>query len=607
MALNEGMHPIRKLPEELITKIAAGEVVERPLSVVKELVENSIDAGATSIIITLKEGGKQLIAVSDNGRGIAGDQIELALTRHATSKIQHLDDLTHLHSLGFRGEALPSIAAMSKFRLESATPEHQPLGQFWDNTQTLQTGPITRQAGTTVQVQDLFYATPARLKFLKSTATEWGHIHDFILSMALYHLNIEWSLIHQGKTLLKTQTTTNLLDRVGDLFGRETQAQLYSFEREVPGIQMRGFLSHPNFSRSQSKNFFVFVNGRYVQDRVINHAILAGYRSLLMRDQYPMVILDLNIDPQQVDVNVHPSKREVRFANSRAIHSLISETLYRRLSESPWAQKLHHSAERGGGTPIHGLMPLAATFMESEGGGPRLSMPADSHEGPAAQARPMNRGAASSLSPNSEELFGQIKTGTLQYTQLKIIGQLLQTYILCQADERLVLIDQHAAHERIGFEKLKQQFEAGVIPSQRLLHPINVDLRPSEGEILKQYIDELEQFGFEIRFFGGNTFMIQAVPNLLSKEDPKKILFSLLDSLENENRLAPLIEKVDHTLATMACHHQIRAGDPLNLPEMEQLLKDLNGTPHSYHCPHGRPVMVEISQYEIERWFKRVL
>jgi len=592
MALNEGMPPIRKLPEELITKIAAGEVVERPLSVVKELVENSIDARATSIVITLKEGGKQLIEVSDNGRGIPADQIELALTRHATSKIQHLDDLTHLHSLGFRGEALPSIAAISKFRLESATPQHQPMGQFWDNThETLQTGPITRQAGTTVQVQDLFYATPARLKFLKSTATEWGHIHDFILSMALYHLNIEWSLIHQGKTLLKTQTTTNLLDRVGDLFGRETQAQLYSFEREVPGIQMRGFLSHPNFSRSQSKNFFVFVNGRYVQDRVINHAILAGYRSLLMKDQYPMVILDLNIDPQQVDVNVHPSKREVRFANSRAIHSLISETLYHRLLESPWAQITGHSAERGGGNPIQGLMPLAATFMES-----------------AASARPMNWVAAPSLSPNNEELFGsQIKTGTLQYDQLKIIGQLLQTYILCQAEERLVLIDQHAAHERIGFEKLKRQFETGVIASQRLLHPINVDLRPSEGEILKQYIDELEQFGFEIRFFGGNTFMIQAVPHLLSKEDPKKILFCLLDSLENENRLAPLVEKVDHTLATMACHHQIRAGDPLNLPEMEQLLKDLNGTPHSYHCPHGRPVMVEISQYEIERWFKRVL
>ncbi len=608
------MHPIiQKLPEELICQIAAGEVVERPFSVVKELVENSIDAGATRIQINIVDGGRKKIEVSDNGCGMQGHDIELALTRHATSKIRKLEDLNDIHSLGFRGEALPSIASVSHFRLESAVAAQSPLGRFWTNENgTLLQGDYSRQQGTSISVEDLFYATPARLKFLKSTGTEWGHSYDYILAMALHHLSIEWILTHNGKVQLNTKPASHLLERVHDLLGDDVAKHLYPFSNETSQIKMAGLLSHPNFSRASNKNLFVYINGRYVQDRVVNHAIIAGYHGLLMKDQYPMVILDLQLASEQVDVNVHPAKREVRFANSQVVHQLIAQTIQKKLAEAPWVMGGH------GGPPLQQNDMNDVVGASASGGRPNTDniqkiiqqqAIVGEHMGSPLQNRNYFVGAGSPRPINTDFMqeSKQVQFGFIAYAELKPIGQLFQTYILCESGEKMILLDQHAAHERIGFETFKKQFQQGSLASQHLLTPITFDLRPSQVEILNKYSEELDSFGFSVDHFGGNTFVIKAVPELLLKSDPQEIMLELVEDIEREGVLKKLHERVDHVLATMACHQQIRAHDVLKMPEMEQLIKQLEGTPRSYHCPHGRPVMVEIDKREVERWFKRVL
>jgi len=606
----QALRPIQELPEEVIHKIAAGEVVERPVSVVKELVENSLDAGATRVHVVLEQGGCKAIVVTDDGHGIPPHEMPLALKRHATSKIRRAEDLFALNTLGFRGEALPSIASISEFRLESSTAKSDPVGYALEvrggKVGDLQELPMTR--GTRISVKELFCTTPARLKFLKRPETEWSHIADFLTAMALHHLQVEWRLEHNGKVSFFCPATDDPLRRILDLFGKETMERLYPVERRVSEMAIRGLLGHPNFSRKTNRDLYVFVNGRLVQDRLINHAIINGYHGLLMTQQYPMAILHLEVDPAKVDVNVHPTKREVRFSNSNVVHHLIAETLRRRLEEAPWRSAGSGEPERESATDLFGAASFPRDGATTDAVGLREKDYAQRIQGALSDyvAR-----AETSLAPTEgrppAELGKSAKIGTLAFSELQLIGQFQATYLLCESAGSLLLIDQHAAHERIGFEQLKRSYLSGPLPQQRLLHPVSFELPEGEASRLRSNLNALEIFGFAADEFGENSFVLKAQPALLGDVDGVALLRELAQEIEGSSGLGAVQERIDHALATMACHRQIRANHRLNEAEMRSLLRDLEGTPRSYHCPHGRPVMVEIESREIEKWFKRLL
>ncbi|MFO1463848.1 MAG: DNA mismatch repair endonuclease MutL [bacterium] len=606
--------PIQELPEEVVHKIAAGEVVERPVSVVKELVENSLDAGATRIHVTLEQGGCKSIVVSDDGHGIPPREMPIALKRHATSKIRRAEDLFALHTLGFRGEALPSIASISEFRLESATAESDPLGYALEvkagKLGDLQELPMSR--GTRISVRELFCTTPARLKFLKRPETEWSHIADFLTAMALHHLAVEWRLEHNGKTSFFCPVTGDPRRRILDLFGKETMEKLYPLERRVSELALHGLIGHPNFSRKTNRDLYVFVNGRLVQDRLINHAIVNGYRGFLMTQQYPMAILHLEVDPGLVDVNVHPTKREVRFSNSNVVHHLISETIRRRLEEAPWREA---GGEGEGASSSEPKQFGEAQVPEvAPAGGRQATAVADF---PSDYAKRV-QGALSEYAARAKPWLAveggrgwpeekAAKVGTLAFAELRLIGQFQATYLICESEGSLLLIDQHAAHERIGFERLKRSYLSGPLPQQRLLTPVSFELAEGEAVRLRSCLEKLEAFGFAADEFGEGSFVLKAQPALLGDADGVTVLREVAQELEDASGLTPVQERVDHVLATMACHRQIRANHRLSDEEMRALLRELEGTPRSYHCPHGRPVMVEIEPREIEKWFKRVV
>jgi len=594
--------PIQLLDENLIHKIAAGEVVERPVSVVKELVENAIDAGATRIHVEIEKGGIAAIKVSDDGCGIPAQDLSLALKRHATSKIQAAEDLFSLKTLGFRGEALPSIAAVSRFRLESATESSAPLGTAIEVEEgrlgLIQE--IGRPRGTTVTVRDLFYTVPARLKFLKRPETEWGHIQDLLTALALFHLDIEWRLDHNQKQTIFCPPTPDFRSRVLDLFGRQAFEALYPVERSTAELKLRGLISHPNFSQKSNRQIFVFVNGRFVQDRMVNHAVVSGYRGLLMTQQFPMVILDLQVKPDWVDVNVHPTKREVRFANSQVVHHLISETLRRSLDTAPWRQGPRD--EDSGFFSMEGLPEKAtAPGFRSD------TAPRDRQEAQFGVQEALSDFMAATPAVPWSSTTPQARVGTLSFIELRVLGQLGATYLVCDHRGSLVLIDQHAAHERIGFERLKKAHLTGTVARQILLHPISFELKEHESRVLLDLAPRLEELGLVVECFGENSFVLKAVPVLLQGCDEISLIRDLVEQVEAEGRLQSLQDHLEHLLATMACHRQIRAGDRLHPEEMRSLLNELEGTPRSYHCPHGRPVMVQVEAGEIEKWFKRVL
>ncbi len=603
---------IRELSENVIHKIAAGEVVERPVSVVKELLENSLDAQSDRIELNVEQGGMKTIEVIDNGHGIEANQLPLALKRHATSKILQAEDLFALTTLGFRGEALPAIASVSHFILESATENSQPVGYVWEINQSEppHLKETARTQGTRIRVGDLFCTTPARRKFLKRPETEWSHISDLVTALALSRLDVSWRVTHNGKVFMDSPATSDPKERILDLFGREAMENLFAVERQVAEVGIWGLIGHPNFSRRSNRQMFVYVNGRYVQDRLINHGIVQGYRSLLMTGQYPMVLLHLNLAPELVDVNVHPTKREVKFSNGNAIHHLISETIAQALAQAPWQQSVQDNVPQdfdnrfskesfSGGMPTSHPTQASQNFMQGTLNG--TLDPSARIQGALRDYYSQHLPAAVNQGPV------QVKMGSFGFSSLRLIGQFNLTYLVCEQDGALVLIDQHAAHERIGFEQLKKSFSENGLPRQRLLTPLTLEFSPNESEKLRGRLKELDLYGIEIDDFGGNTFALKAHPTLLNKCDWIKLLRDMVDHIESPQETQELSAHIDHVLATMACHRQIRAGDRLSVEEMRELLVHLEGTPRSYHCPHGRPVMVEIADREIEKWFKRIL
>ncbi len=598
------MSRIQKLSEDLISKIAAGEVIERPFSVVKELVENSIDAGASEIQVDVEEGGRKKIVILDNGIGMTAEEADLALQRHATSKIRSDDDLFNIRTLGFRGEAMPSIAAISFMGLETVSAQEGEIASKLEieggRVVKRSASPLTR--GTRISIERLFFNTPARLKFLKSKETEFSHISNWLESMALCRPDIQFILKHQGKTELYAPAVDDLRWRIKDVLGEE----IAEFSRKVDfrrgDMAVYGYVTDHRVTSTSSKSIFFFVNGRMVRDRTLQHAVMAAYENLLMHHRYPWVVLHLTVPPDFVDVNVHPTKSEVKFAQSNLVHELVRSALRDVLQGVSEERKEVLSGSGGSDSgsdflafaPANSIHPAKSVQLDGFGGLPLSTS---------------KTGAESDFSGSFSFAPAPYAKKSLPLSfvgnEIRVIGQVHQTYLLCETSDKLILIDQHAAHERIGFEKLKRQLEEGGIHKQQLLIPRTFDLRPSQGEILKKYAPDLAQVGLEIEHFGGNTFLLRSLPTLLERTDVIELIEDMVDSLQSVEKLTPFHQRIHEILERMACHAQVRAGDALTTPEIEALISEMRKTNFAGQCPHGRPSVLEVPFTDMEKWFKR--
>ena len=614
---------IHALDETLINKIAAGEVVERPASVVKELVENSIDAGSKKIVVKIQDGGKKLIQVIDDGFGIAPNELPLAVARHATSKIQTFEDLYALHTKGFRGEALASIASVSQLEVASvrAGCDAQEIivhgGQFIDQRA------CALAKGTKVTIKFLFYQTPARLKFLRTTETETAHVVDVVSQMALCHPDIHFTLFHNDKSIVDVPVMTDSLKRVTEVLGEDLHDWLYPFAGEDELHKVSGYFGHPQVARSQRKCVYLFVNGRAVNDKVLWHASLEAYRDILMKGKYPVLVLHLTVREDLLDVNVHPQKSEIRFHHPQQIHAFVKNVLRQHLQAAPWiraqmqnanaphsqdftadANHLRNTFEPSKNSIQTSLQSWSQNYYQSTQ--PEISKKytqADFVNRNSAGTQPV--ATTNSFAPEEQR---QIQFGKTAYADMQPIGQWLGTYIVCEAQGKLVMIDQHAAHERVGFEKLMLQMQTNGLVREELLVPETFDLKPSDADILKNYLAELLEFGFDVEFFGGQTFVLKAVPVLLKgKIRFLDLIRDVLDDIRETGELKSLKDRLHLVLATMSCHAQIRANHHLTTEEMHALLRELDEYQFTDFCPHGRPVSVEVTKEEVEKWFRRVL
>jgi DNA mismatch repair protein MutL len=556
---------IRRLPDHLVNKIAAGEVVERPASVVKELVENAIDADSTSVTVDLQDAGRQLIRVTDDGLGMSTEELDLALTRHATSKIATEADLDAILTLGFRGEALPAICAVTRFSVLSC-----PRGA---DTGTLGRGEggavaekllVAGTPGTTVETQDLFFNTPARLKFLKSAQTELAQCIRLLQGIALAHPEIHFRVAHNGRPVLNAPRARTLRERVGALLGFELAATLLEVQRSREQVTVSGLVGPPQRARGSRDDIVLIVNGRPVRDTLLTQALLDAYRPLLPRDQFPVAVLRIDLPPREVDVNVHPTKAWVRFRSPR----LIQETLFSAVQDALRSSRVVQSQS--------GLA----------GPGERPS-PTFADPGVAAG------GQQAALFLEEPATFAAARFGA-------VIGQLHETFIVAASDEEVFFIDQHVAHERVLFERLERELRGSALPSQELLFPQPLELGAGRSELITEWIPTLERLGFALEGFGTSTVLLRAVPSLLKGEEPRRLIEALLEevSATPRDQTVPLLQRA---LAFVACRAAIKAHAPLQREEMTRLLGDLSAAETPYFCPHGRPIVSRLSLREIKR------
>ena len=612
------MSTIRILPEILSNKIAAGEVVERPASVVKELVENAIDAQSTRIIVEVAQGGRKLIRVADNGCGMNRDDALLCLERYATSKIAADPDLFAIRTLGFRGEALPSIASVSRFTLvtreagaDVGTRIEVAGGQIKTVTD------VGAPAGTMISAATLFYNTPARRKFLKSVDTEMGHIADTIASMALCRPGVQFRLSHNDRIVKSWAPAADPKDRVADVLGSNIHQQIYPVERETPAVVVGGWVAAPRLNRSTARGIYLFVNGRWVRDRVIQHALFAGYTGRLMKNQYPVAVLFLTVPYDQVDVNVHPTKHEIRFANQRLVHDTVREAVASALRQSDptrWTRPPEPSAPSGPAAvreqPSGYPLPPTPRTTEQPQTESRSPVAADASTDPVPQAAP------TAVTPETAPADANAPTAPAQqetlwhqrfFADLTLIGQFQGTYIICESDDGLILLDQHAAHERIVFERLKRQAARHAAASQRLLLPETIDLGFREAQILEKLAPQLEPYGLEIEPFGGNTFVIKAIPTLLDSSDIPALVTELVEKTADIGVTAEMDTILDGCLMVMACHHAIRAHQRLDEAQIKAMFEQLDRCDNPSHCPHGRPIWIRWRLRELEKQFQRIV
>jgi DNA mismatch repair protein MutL len=584
---------IHILPEKLCNQIAAGEVVERPASVTKELVENSLDAGATSIHIEVERGGKRLVRVSDNGSGMGREDAFLCVERHATSKLRSEEDLSCLQTLGFRGEALPSIAAVSRMLLRTRMADSMEGWEIY-----LEGGDVRRAeaagapVGTTIEVRNLFFNLPARRKFLRRDETEFGHIADMVTKLALARPHIQFQLFHDGRLVIDVNRQKSLAERVADLLGTELLKGLVPLDYSRNGLRLQGLISQPTTTRPTANLMFTFINGRYIRDRVVHHALREGYRNLIMKGRQPVVALFLEMDPALVDVNVHPTKHEVRFRDQALVHDFIAAAVRETLQPSSWAEARSDTL-----APPPSGPPAPQAFSPNRPVESRETVretPSTYHE---KEIRPV---------PEASFYFSTAECdATGFFGSLKVIGQYRNSYILCQDENDLLLIDQHAAHERIAFEKLKLQHRESGVEGQQLLFPLVLDFDHREAAVIGEHLPLLRQLGFDLDHFGGPSFALKGVPRILTTEEGEGLIRAVVGELVSIGRSALVEQALDGLLTLMACHRVVRANQSLNLSEIKALLAELDQVGFKAQCPHGRPVFKRLTLQEVERMFKR--
>lgn len=574
--------PIHVLPEEIVSQIAAGEVVERPSSVVKELVENSIDAGAREIRVEARAGGKRYVRVSDDGCGIPAAEVELAFRRHSTSKLTSAEDLAHITTLGFRGEALASIAAVSRVTCETRAAD-EPVGTLLrlEGGQVVMRRESGRPPGTSVIVEDLFFNLPARRKFLRADRTEQGHIDAWLTRYALAYPELRFTLVQDGKEVFRSPGNGRLRDVLIAVYGLEVGAAALEIvpppEAAEEGIQVYGFVSPPSLHRANRGYITIFVNGRWIQDALLSYAIVQAYHTLLPAGRYPLAVVMVRLPPEEVDVNVHPAKSEVRFRDGDMVFRAVQKAVRRTLSEQP-AHALPHP---------HLARPVPPSREQDE-------------------ARETRRERLAALS--TEQMTLDLPPRSLEVRKrlppLRVVGQVSATYIVAEGEAGMYLIDQHAAHERVLFEQLLAERKESRVASQVLLEPRLVQLSPEAASIVSKYTDLLERLGFLVEPFGGATLLVRALPAIVAQVDPLQVIEDVAAALSTENTPMPLPLE-DAVLRHVCKRAAIKAGQVLTYAEMEQLVRALEQCVNPHTCPHGRPTMILVSMEQLTREFGR--
>jgi len=571
--------PIHILPDHIASQIAAGEVIERPASVVKELIENSIDAGASHISVVIEGAGQRLIEVADDGAGIPEEELPLALARHATSKLEKAEDLFNIQTLGFRGEALASIGSVSRLMLTSYTGQSEVGARIRiEGGRADKLSPIGVPKGSVVRVEDLFFNVPARLKFLKSDSTERRHITALVTRYAMAYPQVRWEFKQDAKIILQTSGNGDRREILASLYGANEARQMLGLDFLERDIQIRGFISPISMSRSNRREITIFVNGRWVQDASVTAAIIKAYHTMLMVGRYPIAVLFIKISPELVDVNVHPAKAEIRFRDANCIFSEVQRAVRRAL--------LAYS-------PVPTLKPAILWGSQDTKSDPAWAMSAEINTnnlpGTSKQAMPIHI---------QSELPGE------HLPLLRLIGQVALTYLVAEGPDGLYLIDQHAAHERVLFEQLMAQYQASSIPSQALLEPAVVQLSPEKAAILEEQLPYLSELGFQVESFGPNAFVVRAIPEIILGGDPQNALMSLVEDFEEDE--TPLQSAAEARIAARICKRMaVKGGQSLSDEEQKALLIDLESCQTPRTCPHGRPTMIHLSADLLERQFGR--
>lgn len=618
------MPNIAILNQETIDKIAAGEVVERPCSVVKELVENAIDAGSTAITVEIKEGGISFIRITDNGCGIERDQVTVAFYRHSTSKIRSAEDLLTVKSLGFRGEALSSISAVARVELITKTYDELTGTRYViEGSKELSNEEIGAPDGTTFIVKDLFYNVPARRKFLKTAQTEGSYISDMVEKLALSHPDISFKFINNNQTKLHTSGNGNRKDIIYHIFGREISSSLLEVKHECEYFKVEGFIGKPVITRGNRNYENYFINGRYVKSNILSRAIEEAYKSFLMQHQYPFTVLYFTFF-SELDVNVHPTKMELRFDNNNEIYVELCDTIYAILSHKEMIPEVPVDSTPAPKKIVHEYKePIPEPFEKRRINEVRAAE-SRSVYGQSVTSTVKNYSATepAAKAPETSTAYepAHVVTGTQQTLgdydkvfltesakkQFSIIGQLFKTYWLIEFEDKLYIIDQHAAHEKVLYEKTMARLANKDFTSQRISPPIVMTLDARESEMLEEYRPQIEQFGYEVEHFGGKEYMISAIPDNLFNIDMKDLFIEMLDDFSNSTgRQTPDI--ITEKVASMSCKAAVKGNDKLTLPEINKLIDDLLSLDNPYNCPHGRPTIISMSKYEIEKKFKRIV
>ncbi|MEO1168029.1 MAG: DNA mismatch repair endonuclease MutL [Pseudomonadota bacterium] len=601
--------PIRRLPEHLVNRIAAGEVVERPASALKELVENAVDAGATRITVRLSSGGIDRVEVIDDGCGMSPEEMALALERHATSKLPD-DDIEGVETLGFRGEALPSIASVARLTLESRVRGAEGWSKIVDNGELVEEGPAALPPGTRVVVDTLFAKVPARRKFLRTPRSEYGAAADTIRRLAMARPDIGFTLEHDGRRNISVQPGETRAERVAALTDRQLTENSVAVDYQRGTAKLEGVASLPTFNRGVADHQYLFVNGRPVKDRLLIGAVRGAYQDLLARDRHPVLALFLTVPPGEVDVNVHPAKTEVRFREPGNIRGLIVGGLRHALDEAGFRSVQRPSAgalgnwqtEPVGASPGQDSTAYPQTYQQNYGQGGAFFTPPPGSD----QASVWDRSPDYQPAPEGRAEMAEAPVPEAADHPLGIArGQVSETYIVAEAEDGLVIVDQHAAHERLVLERMNRAMAEGGVASQGLLVPEVVELDESACDALEERIGELVELGLELERFGPKAMLVRATPAMLGAGDVKGLITDLADEIAAYDQHLSLKEKLDHVAATMACHGSVRAGRVLNVAEMNALLREMEVTPHSGQCNHGRPTWVKLGHGDIEKLFGR--